>query len=816
MVKLVEDTSAEALIKKLELCHTRIMKRCFMTGKQCIFSSVISTKTSQKSNSRQVKNPKKKELNFFIIMPFKPNLETFYQWSLKPFLLQHYRLQDHNIQRADEVLDMGYVVCEKICKKIQEADIVFADISVENPNVFYEIGLAYGLERPVILIQKEAMHQEDAIPDLLSDPRVMMSLSYNYNLQNALRQKIFRYRGVSKIQVDNKYPLDAHILKPYRQPQINKELKISVIDCSHIHHSSNSKNEDIKNEDICLDFYHILTGACNVAMEEIKNVLKKIENKQKEEQKEGQKEKPKEEMPRDEYTDRLWRQIQNNINLESDFRNIETIPVNGMEGYDRITRQIESSFCIIIDVTPGTPNTLLAYFWLGYCHSRGVNVIPVFRMKDKEDQKKCSDDKLAFDIRSLWYADYFEKEPYKFKERIREIFEYLLIRDIPDRQKRDFWSRFPPENEIKVFTGAIHVKDLMREVVGDWDVRAVSEIFTYLPMIRETSAPRLITPFYSPEEAFKKFKTENPKSSIEERKAEFIERFNEDIEKQLQHCNAIVIASPDVNPVTEYLLNKIYRVKSENKYIVPFSSCPKPNFDGYVVIKEKTAIQKNEAKPKNDDEDILFPRIFSQDVIPVSKIKPKKSGITTQLRRGFRLHKHTVFVSDESALKPYFSQNEIDKLEKPFEIVGHLLVARYPATEQGNFIILLNGVSGPATFALAQILTGGGQNKESLQMNSRSEDMLRLINKRLDDPKCIGVQGLVLVRIERGTDATSDENQNPDTNQMLERNNKKCKIKKPDGDEEYITNVDSRRVVSWEWLGDYPESIFIADDQKNK
>jgi len=78
-------------------------------------------------------------------MPFTPHLETFCRWSLRPFLTQGYEFDDRRVQRADDVREIGYIVCEKICRKIQEADLVLADISLENANTFYEMGLAYGL-----------------------------------------------------------------------------------------------------------------------------------------------------------------------------------------------------------------------------------------------------------------------------------------------------------------------------------------------------------------------------------------------------------------------------------------------------------------------------------------------------------------------------------------------------------------------------------------------------------------------------------------------------------------------------------------------
>jgi len=744
----MSETSNDRISQKLRETRPRIVKRCFMTGKQCIFSSQIADKTSKKNIETRTDD----DLKVFIVMPFKPNLETFYQWSLKPYLIDNYGLNEKNIQRASDVMGMEYIVCEKICKKIQESDLVFADISVKNSNVFYEIGLAYGLQRPIVLMQKEGMEE-----DIFNDNRIRMSLSYNKDYQNYIRNKIFRYQKIEKIKKEPRSLIEDHIIEPYNQPRLKTEMKISVFDFS------DNKNEiSTMQNDIPADFLEILIGAVNTAIQDIKirlnNKIKYLDSNKKDE-------------------DNVWHQIYHNIDWEKDFVSAQTINVDGATPFDRITMNIESSFCSIINVTPDTPSSVLAYFWLGYCHSRGHNVIPVFRMKNEKEAKTIGE-KLAFDIRSLWYADYYDDQPYQFKRRIREILEYLLMRDVPDRQKRDFWNRFPPEKEIKVFTGAIHVDDLMREVVGDWDVRTVSEIFSYLPTIRETTSPKLVSPFYSPEEAYKRFMKENGEISNEERREKFIQKFNGDIEKQLKNCNAIVIASPDVNPVSEYLLNKIYRVKCDNGNYQPFMKADKPNFDGFVVVKQKKKQQKD-----TDLNDEKFERLFYSE-------KPIQHDVNTeaQLKRGFSLHRHTAETCDY--LEEYYNQAEN---KETFKLLGHLIVSKYPPDRDGDYVILLNGVSGPATFALAQILTGGGSS--STKMNSMSEEMLHEINRRLDDPdkpNTIGVQGLVEIEIGRGSDTLD--------------------ISKTQGNEidQYITNVDSRRVISWKWIDDtdHPQSIF--------
>jgi len=741
-----------AISKHLLKIPSRIVKRCFITGKQCIFSSLINENRA----SRPLED---KNLTIFVIMPLKANFETFYQWSLKPYL-QYLGINENNIRKADDIIDMGYIVCEKICKKIQESDLIIADISVDNTNVFYELGLAYGLERPILLLQKE-----NPVNNLLNDSRILNSLSCHYPPRMITRQKILKYQGLENLIEGMKKPISDYIIDPPldRNPHklsANLALHISLLDFSSTLHVPQSSCDPITcYDDIHLAFPQIMIGAINAAMNQIRVDI--LEDKR--------------------YSDseskklyrREWMEIEKNFNFSTNFKEVNTINIDGSQSFASISQQIESSFCTVLDVTPTNPDSILAYFWLGYCHSRGLNVIPVFKLKNRKDLREIGN-RLAFDVRSLWFADYFEDEPYTFKKRIQEILEHLFLRDLPDWEKRKFWKRLPPENKLKVFTGAIHIDYLKREVVGDWDVRTVSELFSYLPFIRETATPSLITPFYSPEQAYKRFSEAEPTLT----KEDFIKKFNNGISDQLKDSNAIIIASPDVNPVCEFVLNKIFQVSSsdqEYKPVIPFSECKQPDFNGYILMKKRN----QDDFSKREDAELKayekFQRLFYEEE-EIQKSDDSSQGQT----RGFIKHQGTTL--GKEYLEEYYSQDDKTPDNGEFKLVGHLLVAKYPTDDNGKFVIILNGVSGPATFALAQILTGGGIGSSNIDFNSASERMLYEINWRLDErPDAIGVQGLVEITV--GFD---QQNQNIDS----------------------ITNVDIRTVKSWAWYPNHPESIF--------
>ena len=109
------------------------MKRCFKTGvKSC---------------------PKK--INFsprsvVVAMPFEDEFEDTYKYAIRPVLEE----ADFKPWKADEQISNIDIMC-KICHAIQESGYLLANITTWNANVVFELGLAYGLARSVILIKRK-------------------------------------------------------------------------------------------------------------------------------------------------------------------------------------------------------------------------------------------------------------------------------------------------------------------------------------------------------------------------------------------------------------------------------------------------------------------------------------------------------------------------------------------------------------------------------------------------------------------------------------------------------------------------------------
>lgn len=88
----------------------------------------------------------------FVIMPFKSSWSnTVYNYIKR--ILSKFNL---DIKRADTVT--GHIIMEDIWRLINEAIVVLADVTENNPNVFYELGIAHTLGKNVVLIAQNTDH----------------------------------------------------------------------------------------------------------------------------------------------------------------------------------------------------------------------------------------------------------------------------------------------------------------------------------------------------------------------------------------------------------------------------------------------------------------------------------------------------------------------------------------------------------------------------------------------------------------------------------------------------------------------------------
>lgn len=87
----------------------------------------------------------------FVLMPFSSEFTDVYEVGIKPACKD----AGAYCERVDEEIFFEDIL-ERVYNQIAKADIIVAEMSGRNPNVFYETGYAHALNKRVILLTKNA------------------------------------------------------------------------------------------------------------------------------------------------------------------------------------------------------------------------------------------------------------------------------------------------------------------------------------------------------------------------------------------------------------------------------------------------------------------------------------------------------------------------------------------------------------------------------------------------------------------------------------------------------------------------------------
>lgn len=104
----------------------------------------------------------------FVLMPFASAFDDVYRLGIK----RSAELAGAYAERVDEQHHTDSIV-ERIYNQISKADAIVADMTGANANVFYEVGYAHALDKPVVILTQNI----DAIPfDLKHRPHIPYAL----------------------------------------------------------------------------------------------------------------------------------------------------------------------------------------------------------------------------------------------------------------------------------------------------------------------------------------------------------------------------------------------------------------------------------------------------------------------------------------------------------------------------------------------------------------------------------------------------------------------------------------------------------------
>ena len=105
------------------------------------------------------------EPNVFVVMQFGEPYDSLYREVIKPVCSK----KGFKAFRADDVFKPG-VILQDIRRGIVDSDVIIAEITPVNANVFYELGYAHALEKPTILL---ANRNTEKLPFDVSGYRVI-------------------------------------------------------------------------------------------------------------------------------------------------------------------------------------------------------------------------------------------------------------------------------------------------------------------------------------------------------------------------------------------------------------------------------------------------------------------------------------------------------------------------------------------------------------------------------------------------------------------------------------------------------------------
>jgi len=89
--------------------------------------------------------PKKKRV--FVIMPFKPQYQKFFEF-LQKVLKGEFEIHNANTNNLSSII-------KDVVVGINDADFIIADLTEKNANVYYELGIAHALGKKVIMITQK-------------------------------------------------------------------------------------------------------------------------------------------------------------------------------------------------------------------------------------------------------------------------------------------------------------------------------------------------------------------------------------------------------------------------------------------------------------------------------------------------------------------------------------------------------------------------------------------------------------------------------------------------------------------------------------
>ena len=117
----------------------------------------------------------------FVLMPFNSQMDSYYSEIYQPAL----EAAGYAVAKADDIFAPRPIMTD-IQDGIVSADVILCEMTGQNPNVFYELGLSHAIGKPAILVS----NRQDDIPFDLRYIRVILYDQAEVGWDGKLREQV--------------------------------------------------------------------------------------------------------------------------------------------------------------------------------------------------------------------------------------------------------------------------------------------------------------------------------------------------------------------------------------------------------------------------------------------------------------------------------------------------------------------------------------------------------------------------------------------------------------------------------------------------
>lgn len=151
----------------------------------------------------QLQMQTKPKLFCFVLMPFTSDFDDVYQIGIK----EACDIAGAYCERVDEQI-FSERILDRIYNQIAKSDVVIADMTSRNANVFYEVGYAHALGKPTVLLTRNA----DDIPfDLKHFPHIVYETKLSL-LRDKLSKVVAWHAAHPRIDLEEtKFPISLRV-----------------------------------------------------------------------------------------------------------------------------------------------------------------------------------------------------------------------------------------------------------------------------------------------------------------------------------------------------------------------------------------------------------------------------------------------------------------------------------------------------------------------------------------------------------------------------------------------------------------------------